>query len=206
MAGLADADVLDALADVDAPNEPAALATQGAGGTRLVVSTTEQRERRHAMSQLLMQGTSMDGIFKILMLDKDPKTGKQGFNMTQSAILALRDEVWATWADEDAESRPYYKSATMRRLHSEIVQAKSDHSWSAVAMLEKTMMEVQGTAEPLEVNLTGDVRLTRSIIEVLGEEDAPTLRQMIDDERKRYESERALEAENIIDAVGESVG
>lgn len=198
---LTDAQALDAMADLDQPNEPSRLATAGASGPRELIPPHMSRARREAMSSLLQQGTSMDTIVQILSsAEPDPKTGKHGFGMSYDSIVNLRDEVWESWESEDAENRPHYKAATIRRMGREIVAARAAGSHSSVAMLEKALMDVQGTASPVEINVSGDVRQTKAIIQVFGEMEPAELRELVDDERRLYLAER-----NVIDVEGETV-
>jgi len=196
--------ISDAL-ESDEPNRPARLAMSGTTGPRDLVPRHIQRRRREAMSSLLAAPTSIDGIIEIMSAEKTAD-GSPGFAMTEAGVRKLIREVYATWQEDDAESAQHYKAAAIRRLARHVQQAKTKGAWTAVAMMEKTLMDIQGTAEPIEVNLTGEVRLNHSLMSVIGETDPVDVRRMIDAERARIQAESpSVVNVPIVDAVGETV-
>lgn len=190
----------------NAPARPTGLGKPG-DGNRRYIPPEEARQRRKIMSTLLEQGASFDTIVEILSAATPNKErGIPGFGMTVNQIRNLRREVYAQWQEEDAEAKPHYKAAAMRRINRQITKAGAAGAHGAVAQLENTLSKIQGTGEAIEVNVGVGFRVTRSLIEVLGEEaekDPAKLREMIDEQR-RIEQRRALAAD-AIDADFEEV-
>jgi hypothetical protein len=180
---------LDELLNSDAPNKPEKIP----GGksiplTRTRISTQEQRKRREVLSRLLIQGTSNDMIFEIMGKTKN-EDGTNGFGMSEAAVRGLIKEVYADWSDQDSERKPYNKTMAVRRIQWEMREAIKDNSWTSVAMLEKTLMSIQGTAEPLEIHATQEMRISNAVLNVLGEKDTKGLKALVESERKALAEE-----------------
>jgi len=178
------------LSDADAPNVPAAIPAggDGAGGQRIEPFAVgrELRLRRRVMADLLARGRSRDEIMEQMtrteIVDEKGKT-RPGFGMTEREVDRLIVSVRAEWDEEETEQKRYARAAAVRRLLSEINQARSERSYNAVANLEKVLMMVQGTAEPIEVATPTDGRITDALLRVLGELDPVAVRELIERER-----------------------
>lgn len=165
------------LDDPAAPNVPARM--PGHQGPQAIVTVDVQRDRRAAMSSLMSQGVSTDGLLSAF---------SSNFGMTESATRALITEVRAMWDDDDAEAARYARGAAKRRLHRHIQSASKDRKWTAVANLEGVLASVEGTDvqeedKPIDTN----ARLTEALLGLLGETDTKDVRIMIEKERMYIE-------------------
>jgi hypothetical protein len=171
------------LSDKTLPNEPAKLGGKYRG-SQPYVDPAQARERRAAMSAALAQGASRDAIIATF-------TAK--YNMSESAIESLRKEVVQIWAEEDREQLSISRGAARRRLMGHIHSAAKDRRWTAVAALEKTLSDIEGTVAPEPVNADDEDDVTRTmkvVMEQLGAMDAAQVRILIDRERIAIEAQR----------------
>ncbi len=145
-------------------------------------------KRRAAMTKLLANGMDKRTINTAML---------QEFGMTKPATEALRKLTLVEWQEETDDMRPHLKQAASRRLHNHILQAGTKGQFQAVASLEKVLMEVQGTAEPMQVNVSVDHRLTTAVLHVLGQTDATMVRELI-------EGQREFENHTVIPTLGEA--
>ncbi len=163
------------LDDSSAPNVPAKL--PGHPGPNTSVSVAEQRERRSIMSGMLSQGVDKEDIQLAFA---------QKFGMTDVAIRNLTKEVRGMWEDDDAESLRYAKSGARRRILRSIREANKDRKYTAVANLEKTLADIEGTnVVPEEKPLEVDSRLNDAVLAMLGASDSRSLRILVESERAR---------------------
>lgn len=179
---------LDELLKSDAPNKPVKTPKLTAPEKPRFVPVIERRRRREALSRLLASGMSNDAIFELMGKEVNDD-GSPGFNMTEDSVKHLISEVYAEWQEEDAERKPQTKAAAERRILRHIVQAKRDKAWTAVSTLEKVLMQIQGTAEPIEFSSTTDSRINEAILHILGEEDPRKIRELIESERVTLKGE-----------------
>lgn len=174
------------LSDDVSPNEPLAMPEQGLSGRQIKrpVSEPEMRRRREAVANLLMSGYSRDRIVDTMTLAEivDEKTGKTrpGFGLTEREVDRLIDHVRTVWKEEGEVEKEHAKAATIKRIHREINEARQIKAYGAIANLEKVLMMVQGTAEPLEGPAAPvDSRVTDALLTILNERDPVHVREMI---------------------------
>lgn len=193
---LTEKEIAEAL-DSAEPNEPLAIA--GMPGTTGRHSGKRKRDRDEQlilMSRLLAQGLPFD---QICLFFEGPK-----YQLTEARCRKLRSEVRARWAEEDKEGAPWRKGAAERRILEGIRIASKEKQFSAVAQLEKTLMDVQGTsAELAGLGQGGDGgKLGTAMLNMLAEwqMDPARFRLLVETERVRFvaelknpsESERSL--------------
>ena len=176
---------LDELARSSGPNYPAT--TQAPS-----LPPGEAAKRRSAMSKLLANGMDIGTI---------KRTMKNEFGMSTDQAADLRKLTLIEWQEEQDEMRPHQKTMASRRLHGHIVAAAGKSQYQAVASLEKVLMDVQGTAEPVQVNVNVEHRLTGAVLSVLGQTDPGVVRELIHDQRE-YE---LLQAQPELITQGEPV-
>lgn len=184
------------LSDPTAPNKPEKLAGAmgSSGSTGKIRRDGEFRRMREALANLMMSGYSQDRIVELMGKTgvKDDKGNiLPGYGLTEANTLKLMAQIRAEWDEEDAERRRYAKAMAERRILRAISEARSDKKHTAVANLEKVLMMIQGTAEPLEVNVPTDGRITEALLALMGEADPVRLRELI-------EHERAIEVESTM--------
>ncbi len=190
------------------PNTPAQLPGGGLSGTRPVVPEAEQRDRRETLSQLLSTGISKDRILQTMTSVTKPD-GSPGFGMTARAIEELISEVYQSWRDEDAAGRPHKKAAATRRIKRTIARANAKGAFTAAAQLERTLMMIEGTAEPLKVEVSGVDKVSLALVQVLNIQSPEQLDELVAEGRAHLkEHGTALlppgtEVPEAIDAVGE---
>lgn len=163
------------------PNKPAKL--RGMTGPRPVVSTAEQRARREAVASMLSQGVSRDQIFEVMGAKKRPD-GSPGFAMTETGVRNLIQEVYETWSAEDAEDRPHLKAHAIRRIKKNIQLARKKGAFTAIAQMERTLMLIEGTSEPIEVRHTGLERLSGAVVQVLNLQSPEQLEELLMEETR----------------------
>jgi len=174
---MTEAEMQATLADDAAPNVPQRL--PGHAGSKPRLSTVDARERRALMSAALSNGISRDAILQQF---------SNKYKMSDHSIGVLMADVRAMWDDEDAEAARYEKGAAKRRLNGHIREAVKDRKWTAVANLEKTLSDIQGTSineeeKPADV----DARLSEAVLAVLGAADTKDVRIMIERQRAYIE-------------------
>lgn len=173
---------LEELLQAEGPNLPAQLPGGGLTGHRPVVPVQVQRDRREAVSAMLSQGVSRDKIYQVMGAATRPD-GAPGFQMTEDGVRALIAEVFQMWSEEDAEDRPNLKAAAIRRIKRNITAAKSKGAWTAVAQLERTLMMIEGTSSPIEVNVNGSLKISTAVAHVLNIQSEDQIRALVEEER-----------------------
>lgn len=169
------------MADTSLVNVPSRLAGRGLTGPRPVISRAEQRERRETMARMLAAGASNDAQEKAMAAATKPD-GTPGFKMTARAVKYLRDEVYAQWREQDAERAPHTKAAATRRIKRDIARASAKHSYSAVAQMERNLMMIEGTAEPIKVEVSGLERVSVAVQQVLNVQSPEALLALVAEE------------------------
>ena len=112
-------------------------------------------KRRAIVSQLLAQGMPDRDIVSVCL---DPE---RALDFGQAwRVHRLLAEIKDQWAHDDAEQAPRLKAMAVRRLLGSIQSARADKAWTAVASLERTLADIQGTREPvrIEVDVTAEQR------------------------------------------------
>lgn len=184
-------------------DEPGKL-TNLDGSARIRERTTPEQaaQRREAVSKMLMAGHSLDRIVEVMsrktMVVKRPDgTSEQiaGFGLEHRTTLALINEVRRRWQDEEEEEAPYRRMAAIRRNKAHIEKAAAKGQYGAVAALEANLTKMEGTAEPIRVEVSNVGReMDEALMHVLGEMDPDQFRELVASERTR-----------LIDTDGESV-
>lgn len=197
------------LQDTTLPNVPAQLAGGvGLSGTRVVVPVAEQRDRRETLSQLISGGISRDRIMQTMTAATRPD-GSPGFKMTESGVDALINEVYQSWREEDAAGRPHKKSGAIRRIKRTIARATAKGAFTAVGQLERTLMMIEGTAEPLKVEVSGVDKVSVALVHVLNVQSPEELDELVAEGRQHLKEHGATllapgtEIPEAIDATGE---
>jgi hypothetical protein len=173
------------------PNDPERLPGRGTSGRRDYLTPTERRTRRETLSLLMANGASMDVIIEAMGRPPGLPGQPGGHGMHELETRKLLAEVRSSWQEEDAESARHYKSAAIRRLHRHIAAAKLKNAWTAIAMFEKILAQVQGTLEPIQVSITAEARVAQAVLHVLGESDPEQIRRLVDEEIARFPSSGA---------------
>lgn len=162
------------------------------------VSPEQARARRQSVSRLLANGKSTDEIIEMMgrAVLKDPLTGESraGFDLTPEQTTQVIVQVQQMWEEEDAQRKAFRKAAAIRRHHEHITKASKKGAYTAVAMLEGNLSKIEGTAEPLRIEVSDDTRMSEAVLKVLQVADPAKLRALVQQERQR-----------VIEANGETV-
>ena len=164
------------------PAEDSQLATQEPRGGRNLYDTKDVRtgrkrsvgraerlKRSQLISALLANGTDHTNIYAICA---------EQFGMTKQATTRMCGRVLDTWAQDEEAQRPQYKRAAMRRIHGHIAASKKAGKWSSVAQFENLLARIQGTLEPLEVNVNLEATVRESVLHVVSSMDADRLHEL----------------------------
>lgn len=167
------------------PEAPTRL--DGAPVRQRHVSAELARARRQAVSQLMAAGTGNDEIIRLMGLAqlRDPATQvtKPGFALTEQQTMHVMLDVQRMWDHEDATRGEMAKSASIRRHHDHIQKASKKGAYTAVAMLESNLSKIEGTNEPLRIEVNDGARMTDAVLRVLGDVDPAKLRALVDKQR-----------------------
>lgn len=172
--GLSEEEVDAALAE-GGDNVPKTV--DGKVNTQPRVMPEQARERREILSQLLQAGVSPDMIAQAMA---------EKFGMDEAAVKRLSTEIRQRWLEEDDEDRPYARSATIRRLKKQISEARAKGAYTAAAMYEKTLAGIEGTANPVELHIKGDIRVSQAVRAVIGEMDETEFMDLVNEESGRF--------------------
>lgn len=129
------------------------------------------------------------------------------FDKSESTIKGDIHKVRNRWGQEDDEQRRTYKSSAMRRIQSHITNARRDKAWGAVSSLERLLAQIQGTLEPVQVNVEFVARQAFAdyITNLSDDElDALTLEQK-EMERKAAMFDKGISPDDVLDTEGVSV-
>lgn len=112
----------------------------------------------------------------IARVSGDPKLGRiEPLRLTEAQVESVRAEVLDELLALDREALPLLKQKQVQRLHGHISKAEKAQSWNAVASLERLLAQVQGTLEPLQVNVHVDAQVRDAVAGVLGSMSAAQL-------------------------------
>ena len=179
------------------PRPKTAFAPGHAYHPRRPMPSIEVRTKRRAViSQLLAQGLA-DRDIVTACLDEKHGLGYPSRLAVEKTLAEVKDE----WVAIDAEQAPRLKSMAVRRILDHIAKAKAQKAWTAVATLERTLADIQGTREPIriEVDVTAEQRsaLAGAIASM-----APDLELAMADEQRRL---RAAMEGRLLPAPGQVV-
>jgi len=124
----------------------------------VIVTIAERRERLDTIERMLIAGISMSRIEDV---------AKEKLGMSFGRTRSYIDRIRAMWAEEERAGRPHNKAAAIRRCLGHVAEARRDKNWSAVAQFEKHLSDLQGTKEPVEVNLNIDATVTEAALHVV---------------------------------------
>jgi hypothetical protein len=160
-------------ADHGEADESTALDAMRAAEVPLGETTEAQGKRaatpqqRHAMEEMLSHGMGYTEVCELMVSGAYViKEGRPvGQPMAPATVRRTIARIRKRWAEQDEEHKHEYRLAQMRRLYTEIGEARRAKNYGAVAALERLLADVQGTREPERVAV--DVRATlRNAVEV----------------------------------------
>jgi len=126
-------------------------------------------------------------------------------------IRVLMDRVRDRWQKEDQAARATWKTAQIRRLHGHLKKVTTEvpgrdevkdkegkvispavkgtkANWQAAVAIESLLADIQGTREPIQVNV--DVRVTEAMLAVIGQLPPEEMQEWV----AEYEEQAALAA------------
>lgn len=138
------------------------------------VSKEEARKRLDFVEKLLIAGVSMRRI---------ETACEESFGMSHAAVLQVATKVRRIWAEEERANRPNYKAQAIRRISNHIAQASKDKNWAAVAALERLQSDIQGTKEPIDVQININATVQESVLHVVANMTPEKQRRLIEEQR-----------------------
>jgi len=129
-------------------------------------SQVESVERRKVLLHLLENRVSVD---------EQRAVCAARFAMKPAQVDRLRKLLEAELLESDRELLPLTRAKQVGRLHAHIQGARRDKSWNAVAALERTLAQVQGTLEPVQVNVSVEATVRDAVGAVLAGLSRPQL-------------------------------
>lgn len=129
------------------PEEHARRTSEGKRKNR-PADPTLALKRRQLLGQLLANGLAEEDIVVVCL---DPKH-ELGFKR-RGQVLHELTVVKHAWAKADQDAAPRLKAMATRRILDHIAKARSKGAWAAVATLERTLADIQGTKAPIRVEV-----------------------------------------------------
>jgi hypothetical protein len=133
------------------------------------LTKAERNQRIRAAEALLSNGASKDHIHQVLA-DK--------FGMGQRAITALITRVYKLWSEDESSQRAHYKRAAIRRIHGHINAARKQGKFGAIASLEGLLARIQGTLDPIRVEVNVEATLRETVLHVMTGLDTERLHEL----------------------------
>lgn len=154
------------------------------------VSPEQRRERELEVERLMIAGVSQTRI-EGAMRDRH--------GIGKSSVHSTMARVRRRWAEEERENRPSYKNTAMRRLLGTIAESRSAKNFAATAQLERLLAEMQGTREPIEMNVNVETTLPEAALQVAAQLTPEKFAAIVAEQRQL----RALAAAKVtVDTVG----
>lgn len=158
----------------------------------VIVSLDERRRRMDAIERLMVAGVSANKI---------EDACKKEFSIGKTRVRGYMADIRNRWIEEERANRPTYKAQAMRRIYGHIAEARKAGNWTSVAQFERLLTEIQGTREPVEIQLNVDATVTEAVLHVVANL-TPERRAAILAEQKRL---RGLPVGPVVDTKGEAV-
>jgi hypothetical protein len=169
--GTADVDFVDAQDPLPGNAPRRVRGSRGVSGPRQPPpSPVESVERRKVLLHLLENRVSRDEQRTVM---------SARFAMKPGAVDRLRGILEAELLDSDRELLPLTRAKQVGRLHAHIQGARRDKSWNAVAALERTLAQVQGTLEPVQVQVSVEATVRDAVGAVLSGLSRPQLEALL---------------------------
>lgn len=161
---------------------------------RRKIQPQERLDRRKLMAQLLANHVDREEIVAIMV---------RQFQMPRQTTEALIRATYREWAEEEVERRPFYRSAAIKRIQAHIVQASKAKAWNAVAALERTLAEIQGTREPVEHHVQIDANIREAVVGLLTQMPEADIERLAGKYRAHQVGAPAP-AQLVLDTVGDA--
>lgn len=176
----------------ESPNRQARSPASAEEQRQVVYDMHDVREQMDAVEQLLVAGIPVSRI---------EKEAKQRWGLTAARTKRLIDRVRARWAEESRAERPHWKAQAIRRLYGHIAKARGEGQWNAVAAFERLLAEMQGTKEPVEIQLNVDATVTEAALHVVSRLTPEKRAQIVAEQRRLREL-----AGRVVETSGAEVG
>lgn len=137
----------------------------------------EIEQREQFVEQLLIAGVSAGRVERV---------AAEKFGVARTTIRGAIEKVRVRWAEEERGNRPHTKAQAQRRLLGHIAEAKRENQWSAIAQLERLLSEMQGTREPVEINLNVDATVTEAAMHVVANLSQEKIAQLVEKQRRLH--------------------
>lgn len=162
------------------PTERAAAPAAGEARTKRVPvrrSAAEIEQREQFVEQLLIAGVSAGRVERV---------AAEKFGVARATIRGSIEKVRVRWAEEERGNRPHLKAQAQRRLIAHIAEARKENQWSAIAQLERLLSEMQGTREPVEINLNVDATVTEAAMHVVANLSQEKVAELVERQKRLH--------------------
>lgn len=126
---------------------------------RTGIPATERAKMRRTIEEMLAHNFHTADIAEAMAAPP--------FNLTPAQTKTQIARIRRHWREIDVDRRPDYKNAAMRRLLNSIMAARKKGDFGAVATLERLLADIQGTKEPLKLQLNVSSVLEHSVAEAV---------------------------------------
>jgi hypothetical protein len=143
-------------------------------GNRKVYTPTETREHEAFIENALQTAFAHGLIVRGL---------KQKFGMGETRAKKLIHRVLDRWALDSEKNRSSNKASAERRILTDVREARAEKKWSAVASLESLLADIQGTRDPVKIDV--DVRVSETLVAMVADMSGERLRDLVEEAREQ---------------------
>lgn len=163
-------------------------------GSFVRYTAAEKRAQRSLVESLMIDGWTESMIFV--------RMRKDGVGSTRTRVVI--EQIRERWRTEDENKRPQHRAAAIRRISRNLRAAEGrqneDGAWvvmpnmQAYVALERLLTDIQGTREPIQVNV--NVEYTQAISNVIAELTPDEVERMLEASKERLRLSEAYKAEH----------
>lgn len=112
-------------------------------------------KQRRVIEEMLAHNIHTSDICEVMC--DDP------WNMTRATVKNSILRIRQKWREVDQERRADHKLMAQKRLLADIAAARKSKAWNAVASLERLLADIQGTKEPIRIDVDVNETVRESI-------------------------------------------
>lgn len=121
------------------------------------VTRSQLAARESFVERLLLAGATHANIYKLAA--RPTTADPPGLGIGKTAAVGAIRRVMDRWVAESEADRSFNKVTAVRRLFSHMQDARRDKKWSAVLGCERLIADIQGTREPIRIDLNANVNM-----------------------------------------------
>lgn len=151
------------------------------GTYKRVVTPSDRAKRETLIEELWFQCVDERRIIAIAKRELDI-----GPTATRVVLARVRERCQR----EHEENRVAWKHQAVERISREIRDAKKESAWGAVASFERLLADIQGTREPLRVDV--NVAVNQAVVHVIGSMSAEQMQLLLEEYNEMERRAKAL--------------